>query len=256
MTPTLVDDHRILTTLTDGDTGTDLLALLDTTFISEDTQLPTGITFELGGVAFFCECDHSSLARIPPHRAPFCLDHSRQIPVVVPIMFPDKGNSEVADLYIITSGQICALAEKIEARPTQIPWEEWKDSLTLVGKHLPRTHHAYSLNGLNLFVNMGFIPADVDPSFLLRVYRCSPGVRRGCPSEATEDFGLPYGFFELVFEDLRYQDSEIAEGVEFCEDNIIVHSVSASTLSLPSRFLTFLQRTVETGGTNVHFLSV
>ena len=141
-------------------------------------------------------------------------------------MFPVKRNKEVVDLYIINSVRIRALAEKSEGSSTRIPWEERKDSLTFVGHRLPRFDDACPLSGLNLFVNTRFNRTSVDPGFVLRVDRCSPGVRCGCPPEATEDVGIPYGFFEFVFEYLGCQDYERPERVEFCEGSIIVRSAS------------------------------
>ena len=112
-----------------------VVAAMDMALPSDDTQVPKGITFELSRDAWFCDCDHTCHARVPRHNAPFCLDHSRTIPVIVPVMLLDEGNSEVINFYIVTSDRICALAEKFGGLSVWIPWEEWEDSLTFVGNH-------------------------------------------------------------------------------------------------------------------------
>ena len=78
-------------------------------------------------------------------------------------------------------------------------------------------------------MNVRFIAAGAPGhGFVIRLYRCNPRVRHGCQPEAAEDVnGLPYHSLELVFDNLRCQDSGVPEGIEYCEDNIVVHSVGA-----------------------------
>jgi hypothetical protein len=175
------------------------------------------------------------VARVPPHVSPFCRDHSRQVPVLVPIIFPCEGGDETGDLRVITSDRVCALAKRFEGQ-ARIPWEGWKDSMTFVGHSLPRFPNSYSTRGLILFVDMLPFFMTVDPGIALRVYNCSPRLRH-VPSGVAGDAGLPYDSIELPFDD--WQSETVAE-VEYSEDNILIHTVGGpssecSDLSLSDR---------------------
>ena len=174
--------------------------------------------------------------------------------MIVPVVFPHEEDDEMADLYIITSDRICALAKKFEGS-TRIHWEEWKGSLTFVGDSLPRSPYVYSVRGLNLFVDVShFVMTDTNLGVAFRVYMCSPRVRH-TQSGVAVDAGLKYDSMDLFFDDWEYEDSETVAVVEYSEDNIIIHTVRAS----PPSSLLFLtlawQATKETEEAKVHFLS-
>lgn len=253
MLPALIDDHRILVTLYDEDTDTLLLSLLDTMSTPGDAQFLTGVAFELSQDASFCVWDRSSLARVPRHMASFCLDHSRRKPMIIPVTLP-REDKRMADLYVITSDRVCALAEKFKGS-ARIPWVEWKGSLTFVGGSLPRSPYVYSVRGLNLFVDVtSSVVPDGDPGIALRVYRCSPRVRH-TPLGVAGDAGLPYDSIVLSFDDQEYMNSEMAPEINYCEDNIIIHTVGA-LYPLDFQFLTLVRQTTEGAEeTKLHFLS-
>lgn len=154
--------------------------------------------------------------------------------MIIPVILPRDEDDEMGDLYVIASDRVLSLTKKFEGS-ARVPWEEWKDSLTFVGDSLPRFPKYYSTHGLVLFVGTApSVMTGATPGIGFRVYNCGPRARHTHLGVAR-DAGLPYGSSKQSFDRWELQASETVTQVRYCEDNIVVHTVSAP-FSRPSDF--------------------
>jgi hypothetical protein len=215
----LLDDHRILATSGRG-SGCRIF-LWDTT--QTNAGKPRKFTF-LTNSKVRTNLPRTT-ARVSSHLTPFHRDYSGPIPSVITI--EEKLDVGVYKSYAITVGRLCALTEKFVPGLSDLPWDDWKDSLTPLGTRTGDEAVLGPSDGYRFYMNLMYTDEHPQGSQLpIRVYDFSPRTyRRGKASSVVGGCDIAY----CVTVDLISDSSEkyrSRPGLWFSEDNILLMPVS------------------------------